>query len=159
MPLKCAQATNHVLLQYILTQDTLTLIKRKHEIRAPVSQLIDRPISFYKRFVKSNVIKYECYRTYKTGEMSNIRLWALDYKTLFPSTDEKSINELINKDDNITEIQKQVKILNEVVDVKTLRLKDAKYKKLITERFGSVEKFKNAVDDIEEYVDETGDYK
>ena len=146
-------------LKKIVTQDTITLVKRKHEIRGPFNQILDRPISFYKRFVKPNVLSFKCYRTYKTGDMSNIRLWALDYRVLFSNSNKAVINELIGKDDNITEIQKELSILNEVVDVATTKLKDAKYKQLIMSRFGSVENFKNAVDDIDEYIDETRDYK
>ena len=90
--------------------------------------------------------------------MANIRLWAIDYKTLFAPAAKQQIDELIGETDKISEIEKEVTMLNEIVDIDTSKLKESKYRDLVVSRFGSVKKFKDALSDIEEYIDETGDW-
>ena len=51
-------------LKKVIIKDTLALIKRKYEIKGPFSQLIDRPKSFYIRYIRPNLLEYDCYRTY-----------------------------------------------------------------------------------------------
>jgi len=141
-------------MKQLITQDTLTLIKRRLEIRAPINELIDRPLSFYSSWIRPQLIKHLTYRTYYTKYMKSVRVAALDYKTMFSYTSEAR-DLLIEKNDVLKNIPAEEKILNQIIDVKTNRLKDAKFKKLIMDRFGSVASFVRAVKDIETYIDET----
>ena len=137
----------------VVTEDTLTLIKRSYEIRGPFNEIIERPLTYYKKYIKHGILNYDCYRTYEFRGINNLKLWALDYKTLFPSSHTNTRSQLINKSDNISLIQNETKTLNEIINIKTNRhINDSRYRQLIMDRFGSVENFKKATDDIEDFI-------
>tara|TARA_A100001037_G_scaffold290243_1_gene302840 strand:+ start:9251 stop:9937 length:687 start_codon:yes stop_codon:yes gene_type:complete len=143
-------------MQKILIHDTLTLIKRRYEIRGPFDEIIERPLTYYQNYIKSGILNWDCYRTYEFIGINNLKLWALDYRALYPSSHIESRSQLINNTDTIRTIQKETRILNEVINLKTNRhINDSRYRSLILERFGSVENFAKAADDIEDYIDQT----
>lgn len=145
------------IMKTIVTHDTLTLIKRRLEIRAPINELIDRPMGFYQKLVRPRLIKHLCYRTYFTRYVKVLKLGALDYKTMFAYSDTESRSLLIEKTDKVVNIPAEQKILTEIIDVATNKFKDARFKKIILDRFGSIKNFVNAVKDIEKYVEETAE--
>ena len=139
----------------IITEDTMTLIKRRYEIRGPFDEILERPITYYKNYIKGGISNHDCYRTYHFRGINNLKLWALDYKTLFPVSHRETRDQLINKNDNIKLIQQETKVLNEVINLKTDRhINDTRYRQLILDRFGSVDNFKKATTDIESFIEE-----
>ena len=146
-------------MKIILVRDTVTLIKRRYEIRGPFDEILERPLTYYQNYIKVGMLNWDCYRTYNYGGISNLKLWALDYKTLFPPTDTERRSHLINEGDRLSAIQREVTILNDIIDLKSLRVntRDKKYKQLVMSRFGSVQNFEDAADDVEDYVNLTDD--
>jgi hypothetical protein len=144
----------------IITRDTITLIKRRYEIRGPFDEILERPHPYYRSYIKGGLLNRDCYRTYSFRGISNLKLWALDYKTLFASSDTESRSQLINKQDNLKTIKSEITLLNEIINAKTNRvITDARYKKLIMDRFGSVKAFADAAQDIEDYTESKDDDK
>jgi hypothetical protein len=142
----------------VLVEDTLTLIKRRYEIRGPFDEILERPLTYYQNYIKGGILNWDCYRTYEFRGINNLKLWALDYKTLFPSSHQQSRSQLINNQDDIRLIQSETRVLNEVMNMKTNRhINDNRYRKLILDRFGTVDNFSNAVEDIENYIDKTNE--
>ena len=139
----------------LITQDTLTLIKRRYEMKAPVNELIDRPKVFYSNYIKNYLGEYPSYRTYSQKLIKQPKLGILNYATVFPPSDKQLRDLLIGKKESLREIREELTILNKVIDMDTLTLKDDKWKQLILSRFGSVENFVDAVLNIEKYIDET----
>lgn len=142
-------------LKRLITQDTLTLIKRRYEMKAPITELIDRPKTFYQKYIQTYLGSYPCYRTYFTHLVKQPKVGTLNYATVFPPSDKAARNLLIDKQETLKDIQDEVRVLNEVVNVNTMTLNDDAFTKLIMTRFGSVENFVEAVLDIEKYIDET----
>lgn len=140
----------------IVIYDTITLIKRKYEVRGPLDEIIDKPLIFYKRILKSVVDKNDIYRTYNYSDISNVRLWSIDYGSLFKKTDENRVF-LINDSDNLNKIFLERKALHDIFDITTGRLKDNKYKQLIVERFGNEGIFKKSVLEIGEMIEKNED--
>tara|TARA_Y100001933_G_scaffold263920_1_gene327380 strand:- start:5020 stop:5742 length:723 start_codon:yes stop_codon:yes gene_type:complete len=142
-------------LKRLITQDTLTLIKRRYEMKAPITEIIDRPKTFYQKYIQTYLGTYPCYRTYFTHLIKQPKVGTLNYATLFPPSNKKARDLLISKQETLKDIQDEVRVLNEVVNVNTMKLKDDIFTKLILSRFGSVDNFVEAVLDIEKYIDET----
>jgi hypothetical protein len=137
----------------ILVTDTLTLIKRKYEIRGPFNELLDKPKAFYSKIIKPGTVKYDdIYRTYKLPQIKNVKLWALNYEGMIQGGGaEKQL--LINQDDSIGNIVHSSEILNELFDINTHKLKDTTYKQLVINRFGTVGRFYNSVAELNEMSD------
>ncbi len=135
----------------ILVDDTITLIKRKYEIKGPIGSAIDRPLTFYTRHLKPRFGESDYYRTYKIGLITNLKLWALDYSGLFNKTDE-NLNLLISSKQKISNIISERNAFKDIFDIDTMKLKDRKYKQLILQRFGSEEVFKKSVLEINEMI-------
>ena len=137
----------------ILVSDTVTLIKRKYEIRGPFSEIVDKPLIFYKRFIKPTLVGHDMYRTYKMSDMKTTKIHAIDYSTLFNQSN--PIRKLlITKENNIRSIMAQRGVLKELFNIDTLRLKDRKYNQMVIERFGTEEVFAKSVIEINEMVNE-----
>ncbi len=141
-----------VFLRKIMVTDTLTLIKRKYEIRGPFDQILDKPKTFYTRLLKDVVSQHDIYRTYKMSELRNVKLWALDYSRLY-GTHQEEKKLLIQKTDTIKNVMESRHILNEIFHIDSTRLKDQKYKQLVIQRFGSVEQFHSTIMEINELSD------
>lgn len=140
----------------LITQDTLTLIKRRYELKAPINELIDRPKTFYAKYIKAYLAEYPCYRTYFTKLIRQPKVGILNYATVFPPSNRVARDLLIAKGETLREIQEEVRILNEVINIDTMTVKDDMFRQVIMARFGTVENFVEAVLDIETYIDETG---
>ena len=141
-------------LKKVIIKDTLSLIKRKFELKGPFSQLIDQPKSFYQRFVKNNLLEFDCYRTYKLLEIKQPKIHMLDWKRLriFDNTTKKQV--LITQGESLVEINEGRKILNKVLGKEISVLNNATFKKVVKERFGSFSSFYELLDDIKNFVDE-----
>ena len=144
-------------MKIILVRDTITLIKRRYEIRGPFDEILERPLTYYQKYIKEGMLSWDCYRTYNFGGISNLKMWALDYKTLFPPTDTERRSYLIDENDNLSSIQKEVHMLNDIIDTNSLRLntRDKKYKDLVMSRFGSVQNFEDVATEVEDHIDLT----
>lgn len=138
----------------LITQDTLTLIKRKYEIVPPINDLINRPISFYNNYIKRHLEEFKCYRTYLITKIKQPKLGVLNYSTLFSPNNVKVRNFIIDKNNSIKEIQLEHKLLEKFLKVKTIRLKDKAFSDLVLARFGTIENFIDAVEDLDAYIDE-----
>ena len=137
----------------ILVSDTVTLIKRKYEIRGPFSEIVDKPLIFYRRFIKPTLVEHDMYRTYKMSDMKTTKIHAIDYSTLFNQSN--PIRKLlITKENNIRSIMTQRGVLKELFNIDTLRLKDRKYNQMVIERFGTEEVFAKSIIEINEMVNE-----
>tara|TARA_B100002019_G_C21142168_1_gene533837 strand:+ start:132 stop:731 length:600 start_codon:yes stop_codon:yes gene_type:complete len=140
------------IIRKIIISDTITIIKRKYEIRGPLDEILDKPLIFYKRMLKKYIETEDVYRTYKYSDITNTKLWALDYSSFFRKTDENR-SLLINEHDKLTNITEERKALYELFDISTGRLKDTKYRQLIIQRFGNEGVFKRSIAEINEMVD------
>jgi len=140
----------------ILISDTITIIKRKYEIRGPFDEILDRPLSFYKRILKPYIETDNAYRTYKYANITDTKLWALDYSKFFSKTDDNR-NLLINKDDSLVRVNEEKKALYEMFEISTGRLKDRKYRQLVIQRFGTEDIFRKSIAEINEMVDNNED--
>ena len=79
----------------------------------------------------------------------------LNYASIFPPANKTARELLVSKTETLKDIQEEVRILNDIINVNTMKLKDDNFKQIIMSRFGSVENFVEAVLDIENYIDET----
>ena len=145
------------ILKRILISDTITIIKRKYEIRGPFDEILDKPLTFYKRMLKPNIGNEDVYRTYKYSDITSVKLWALDYSSMFRQVDENR-KLLIHEKDKLVDIMTERKALHEIFDISTGRLKDAKYRELITQRFGSESVFKKSIIEINEMISKNEDF-
>jgi hypothetical protein len=136
-----------VFLRQLMVDDTITLIKRKYEIRGPFDQILDKPKTFYTKMLKDEATRHDIYRTYKMASVRNVKLWALDYSRLY-GTNQDEKNLLIQKTDTIKNVIDSRYILNEIFHIDTVKLKDQKYKQLVIQRFGSVEQFHSTILEI-----------
>ena len=143
-------------LKRVIIKDTLSLIKRKYELKGPFSQLIDRPKSFYANYVKNNLLDYDCYRTYKMYEIKQPKLYMLDWKKLnvFDNTTHDAA--IITQQESLVEIKQSKLLLNKILKQDISNLNNARFKKLIIERFGSLSAFYEMLDDLKNFVDQPG---
>lgn len=131
----------------ILIKDTLELLKHRYKLLSPINELVSRPRSFYKTHIRK-LAKYDCYRTYEATQMSRIRVTYLDFKTLYSDYNKKEL--LISKEDSLSELVNEKRILETELGQKleTIKMKD--FKKIVHSRFGSfrkfIEEFKNVKD-------------
>ncbi len=139
----------------LMVQDTLTLIKRRYDIKAPINELIERPKTFYSQYIKTYLGDIHCYRTYFVHLIKQPKMGMLNYASVFPPANKTARELLVSKTETLKDIQEEVRILNDIINVNTMKLKDDKFKQIIMSRFGSVENFVEAVLDIENYIDET----
>ena len=144
----------YAFLKRVIIKDTLSLIKRKFEIKGPFSQLIDRPKSFYIKYIKPNLLEFDCYRTYKLFEMKQPKCYMLNWRQLklFDNTTQKSA--IIDKQDTLKSVHRSRKILNEVLGHDLTTLNNAKFKKLVRERFGDLQSFYEILEDLENYTED-----
>lgn len=138
----------------LVTQDTLTLIKRKYELIPPINDLINRPIPFYTSYVKRHLGEFNCYRTYLIKNIKQPKIGILDYNSVFSPNNVDSKKLLIGKNNTLKEIKLEHKLLEKFLKVKTVRLKDKAFSDLVLARFGSVENFLDAVEQLDLYIDE-----
>lgn len=144
-------------LKRVIIKDTLSLIKRKYELKGPFSQLIDRPKSFYIKYIKPNLMEYDCYRTYKLNRITQVNCWMLDWKKLKVFNNTTHETAIIGKNESLVEIDKSKKILNEIIGADISKINNATFNKIIKERFGTMNSFYEMLGDLENYMDESMD--
>ena len=140
-------------LSQIQTQDIATLIKRRYEIRGPFSEIIDRPALWYGSWVKPYIEPMGAYRTYTLKHMSNIRLYAMNYKTMFPNASEAVKAQLIDKSDNVRDLHGEQRVMSQLIGKNAIKLSSAQYKSIVEQKFTHISDFVNAVRNIEDYID------
>lgn len=139
----------------VLVTDTITLLKRRYELKAPIQAMINRPLSFYANRVKILLKGLDCYRTYNLKELRQIKIGYMDYSSLYSTSDKYSREVLIQSKDSLKDMKKEQEILSEILGFDIINTNDTKFKKLIKERFGTIENFILAFRKIEDYVDES----
>lgn len=146
----------YAFLKRVIIKDTLSLIKRKYELKGPFSQLIDRPRSFYSNYVKNNLLEFDCYRTYKMYEIKQPKLYMLDWKRLkiFDNTTHSAA--IITRTETLTEVKQSKLLLNKILKQDISNLNNARFKKLIIDRFGSLTAFYEMLGDIKSFVEQPG---
>ena len=135
------------------TTDIVTLIKRRYEVRGPFNEIIDSPRLWWGSWVKPYIEPMGAYRTYIIKHMSNIRLHALNYKGMFPSASVAITSQLIDKFDTIRDIRGEKRAMSQLIGKNAIKLNSAQYKSIVEQKFTSVTDFKNAVENIEDYID------
>lgn len=143
----------YLFLKRVIIKDTLSLIKRKYEIKGPFSQLIDRPRSFYIKYIKPNLLEFDCYRTYKLHEIKNSKCYMLDWKKLRLYDNSTHKLALVSKEETLVGIERGKKLLNEVLRVDISSLNNAKFKQIVNERFGGMSSFYEMLGDIENFTE------
>ena len=146
----------YAFLKRVILKDTISQIKRKLELKGPFSELIDRPRSFYQNYVKKNLIRYDCYRTYKMSEIRRPKLYMLDWKKLKLFDNNTHPSAIINKTESLTEIKQSKMLLNKILKSDVDNLNNSRFKTLITDRFGSLDSFYEMLDDLRNFVDKPG---
>lgn len=139
-------------LKRVLITDTVSLIKRRYELQGPFNELMDRPKGFYASHIKPTLSKHRCYRTYDIAKMKDVKIWMLDWKKILAIKTAESSKLLIAKSDNLDDIKRESAIINEVVSLNNIKLKDKKFEKLIKERFGTVDDFLLAAADSKNFA-------
>lgn len=137
-------------LRRILVKDTISLIKRRYDVVAPVNQLINRPRPFYETHVKK-LTKFDCYRTYIINDMSNVKVTYLDFRTLFSDYENKDT--LISDEDVIRDINQERLILETAIGMKLSKLNIKEFNRIIKDRFGTVRNFLKEYKEIEDFAD------
>lgn len=147
------QTQLYTFLKRVIIKDTLAQIKRKYEIKGPFSQLIDRPKSFYIRYVKPNLMEYDCYRTYFLAKTTRIKCWMLDWKKLkvFDNTTHDAAT--ISTNESLVEINHGKQLLNNILKADISTINNATFTKLVNERFGNLSSFYEMLSDIESFTD------
>jgi hypothetical protein len=140
-------------LAQIQTTDTVTLIKRRYEIRGPFNEIIDNHALWWGSWVKPYIAPMGAYRTYTIKYMSNIRLHALNYGAMFPRASDTVKAQLIDKFDTIRDIRGESRQMAQLIGKNAIKLNSAQYKSLVEQKFLSVDDFSNAVQNIEDYID------
>ena len=77
---KVPYATLYKFLKKVIVYDTIELIKKKIRNKRTFGEIIERPKSFYRTYVKLNLMEYDCYRTYKLVSMTQVKVWMLNWK-------------------------------------------------------------------------------
>lgn len=146
----------YAFLKKVIIKDTLSLIKRKYELKGPFSQLIDRPRTFYSNYIKNNLLEFDCYRTYKMYEIKQPKLYMLDWKKLkiFDNTTHEAA--VIGNTESLNEIKQSKLLLNKILKQDITNLNNARFRKLIMDRFGSLDAFYEMLTDIKNFVDQPG---
>ena len=140
-------------LRQIQTTDIVTLIKRRYEVRGPFNEIIDNPALWWSSWVKPYIAPMGAYRTYIIKHMTNIRLHAMNYSTMFPDASTAIKSQLIDKYDTIRDILGESSVMGQLIGKNSIKLNSAQYKSIVEQRFASVADFKNAVENIEDYID------
>lgn len=95
--------------------------------------------------------KRECYRTYITKNMTQIKLGYLDFSKLYYGKHDMQ-QTLISRQDNINELQREKKIVEEALGFKLDKISDKKFKSVVIERFGDVDTFVKVFREVEDFV-------
>lgn len=141
-------------LKIVLVQDTISLLKRRYEIVAPITEIVNRPRSFYARNIKRLLSRRKCYRTYITTSVSSLKLAYLDFSKIYSGRGEQQ-NTLISKDDELAKLLREKKLVENALGVKLDKLTDKKFKNIVLERFGDVDTFLSVFKEVEDFVKET----
>ena len=141
-------------LKSVLINDTISLLKRRYEIKSPVTEIINRQRSFYTSQVKRILTKRECYRTYITTSMRQLKLGYLDFSSLYSGQKEFQ-NTLIDKKDRIQDLTREKSIVENALGFKLDKITDSKFRGIVTERFGDVDTFLSVFREVESFVQET----
>lgn len=141
-------------LKVVLVTDTLSLLKRRYELTSPVKEIVNRPQSFYANHVKRILSFRDCYRTYITSNMSNPRLAYLDFSKIYTGQREQT-KTLISKDDTLSELLREKKLVETAIGTKLDGLSDRKFKNIVIDRFGDVDTFLSVFREVEKFVKET----
>lgn len=141
-------------IRIVMVKDTVAILKRKFELKGPFSKTIDRPISFYQRYIKTYLSDYDCYRTYNFIEIKrpNIYLLNFDKLNVYPSSIKNEIR--IGHGDSIKDILREKEIIFEQFGISFETLTLFEIKQLISKRFGGVDKFLTALQEVENIVDD-----
>lgn len=148
------QSELYTFLKRVIIKDTLSLIKRKYEIKGPFSQLIDRPKSFYIRYIRPNLLDYDCYRTYNFYEMKQIKCWMLDWKKLKVFNNNTHESAIIGKSESLQEIKQGQDLLNKILKIDMTNVNNARFSKIVKERFGTLSSFYEMLKDIQSFTDD-----
>ena len=147
-------------LKKVIVYDTIDLIKRKYELKGPFGEIIERPKSFYKTYVKPNLMEYDCYRTYKLVSMKQVKVWMLNWKKLNVYPSSVSDVAMIDKNDKLSDILTERAILEKNLGVSLSNIRNistGKLKEVIRERFSTEENFIKILENLEKFVDENPD--
>lgn len=147
----------YAFLKRVIIKDTLALIKRKYEIKGPFSQLIDRPKSFYTKYIKPNLLEYDCYRTYKMYEIKQPKCYMLDWKRLKIFDNTTKTQAKIGKYESLNEVNQGKLLLNKILKTDITTLNNSRFRKLIIDRFGDLDSFYELLNDIKNFTDKPGD--
>lgn len=141
-------------IRIVMVKDTVAILKRKFELKGPFSKTIDRPISFYQRYIKTYLSDYDCYRTYNFIDIKrpNIYLLNFDELNVYPSSIKNEIR--IGSGDSIKDILREKEIIFEQFGISFETLTLFEIKQLISKRFGGVDKFLTALQEVENIVDD-----
>lgn len=141
-------------IRIVMVKDTVAILKRKFELKGPFSKTIDRPISFYQRYIKTYLSDYDCYRTYNFIDIKrpNIYLLNFDELNVYPSSIKNEIR--IGSGDSIKDILREKEIIFEQFGISFETLTLFEIKQLISKRFGGVDKFLTALQEVENTVDD-----
>lgn len=141
-------------IRIVMVKDTVAILKRKFELKGPFSKTIDRPISFYQRYIKTYLSDYDCYRTYNFIDIKrpNIYLLNFDELNVYPSNIKNEIR--IGSGDSIKDILREKEIIFEQFGISFETLTLFEIKQLISKRFGGVDKFLTALQEVENTVDD-----
>ena len=141
-------------LKSILINDTISLLKRRYEIKSPVTEIINRPRPFYATQIKRILTKRECYRTYITKSMRQLKLGYLDFSALYSGKRELQ-NTLIDKKDSISDLAREKSVVENALGFKLDKITDAKFRSIVTERFGDVDTFLSVFREVESFIKES----
>ena len=157
---KVPYATLYKFLKKVIVYDTIELIKRKYEIKGPFGEIIERPKSFYRTYVKPNLMEYDCYRTYKLLSMTHVKVWMLNWKKLNVYSSSVSDVAMIDKGDKLSDIVTERKILENALGISLSNIRNInseRLRKVIVERFSSEENFLTILENLEKFVNENPD--
>lgn len=133
----------------IIITDTLSLLKRRYEIKSPISELINRPRPFYDSHVKK-LLSFDCYRTYTLTEIKNCKVGYLNFSTLFSDYQKKDT--IIRKTDNISDIKMERSVIEKKLNINLSKIDDKTFRAVVIDRFGSVDNFLQVYKDLEEFI-------
>ena len=141
-------------LKIVLVTDTISLLKRRYELISPVKEIVNRPRSFYATNVKRILSTRDCYRTYITSNMKTTKLAYLDFSKIYTGKTEPK-KTLISKDDKLSELIRERKLVESAIGTKLDNLSDTKFKNIVIDRFGDVDTFLSVFREVENFVKET----
>tara|TARA_X000000950_G_scaffold253269_1_gene316111 strand:- start:596 stop:1279 length:684 start_codon:yes stop_codon:yes gene_type:complete len=141
-----------IFIKLISVRDTISLLKRRYEVKAPVLKIVDNPRIFYSKWVKRRLDKYDCYRTLNMTGISSVKVGYLDFKMIYSDYEQKEM--LISDNDKIQDLGLEKKMLEKTLEIKLDKLTDLDFRRIIIERYGSVKTFVKIYKKIEKQVDE-----